>query len=706
MHALISAQRPYPIPTWAQRGRLRWTWVVAEGLTFFKRGGANVETYTWMDVWEAHCHEEATVARLAEAGFNCLTTHFFSGFGLIAEAPEIERARALARCCHDYGLRVLAYITLAALCPETFRHEVPQMDDWLARDPGGRPLWAGPRHYWRVRPSLAHPDYRAYLGRVIEAALAEGDFDGVWFEGCEPVISYCATYRRRWQEFIASHTDFYQRKCHYPDIKFLEPPPVCVPGDPLWMDWETFCQQLFIETLRELHGQVKAYGSDKLLVASGALQEHLPWEEYAAYLDAVYLPNPWAPGVRNQHISNQSALYLLADAAGLTAIGSGYRLREDTYFHDLPSVEEGLLHVAEGLFFGGQASSAHWAMLPQGADRVRPLDLVFECEPWSCAFERPDRFEMLQTFHAFCERTARLHHPYRSAATIAILHSRESLLFDRETTLLNLRAAQLACLKNHLPCDILPSRELSRLEEYDVLIVPEQPCVSKEAMAQVVEFVRAGGGLILFGQAAARARRGRFRPVGWLRQALGLGEEPAPLPNAQVVAVGAGRVLSLPVLAVEPAEYAPHDPDPSGQWDWLADAVRDISAQPVPVTLEGPPTLLCRPYYLADGTLVVHLLNYDVEHPVGNARLIVRFDVAADREAVCYRPEDENFGTPLDWLAAPGGFALPLPPIIVYAVVELSSGQPSPRAREEEAERPEPLRAPFVPEQVWEETIA
>ena len=50
------------------------------------------------------------VNRLSKMGINCLTTHYFKGFGLNAEAAEMERVRKFIDCCHRYGILVFTYI--------------------------------------------------------------------------------------------------------------------------------------------------------------------------------------------------------------------------------------------------------------------------------------------------------------------------------------------------------------------------------------------------------------------------------------------------------------------------------------------------------------------------------------------------------------------------------------------------------------------
>jgi len=672
--------RPWPLPRWAARGRLRWCWLGGRGLTWYKRAGARVETFTWLEEWYDHSFQPATIAKLADAGFNLVTLPAFSGFGRRTEAHWLARLPELVERCHEVGIRALAAVEMGGLCLETMPADAVPFESWLHRSPDGRIVRPRPEQYWRGLPDLTCEGYRDWLGGLLLELLQAG-FDGVWLADTEPRYGYAPAAIAAWQEFIAEYTDFYGRKCGYPTYEHLAPPPVEAPGDPLWLDWIDFWQQRFQAALADYNDRIKSYDAERLTVISGAFQEAHPWEGYRGHVDGVHLQNPWSPGVESDEVVSQAAIYLISDAAELLAFGDGLR-REGAGLCDLPTAEECELALAEGMFFGGQPAAAGWAGFPEGIDAASPLNGAFErAEPWQCAFERSDRLEVTRRFNQFCEGHVTLHESRRSAATIAILHSRDSLRFEREATILNLRAAQLACLRRHLPADVLVSDDLAKLEQYDVLIVPEQACLSQAALERVAGWVQAGGGLILVGEAAVRARRGRLRPPDWLGRMLGLGGSRWSLPNAEVVHAGAGRVLALPALGVEPFVYPVDAPDPSAGWEWLTDAVHDVSAWRLPVTLDGPETLFCRSYWLDNGDLAVMLLNYDPDHPADDVTLALDLDWPSGvPEVVLHRPGDEGDGVSLQPCRDGEGMIVRLPRITVYAVAEVRA-EPRPARR-------------------------
>ena len=84
-------------PAWLSNEQMRWAWVSWEPLMMYRRHGGIFETMEaaayWIEDWFSRIHTEEYVCKLKEAGFNCITTHFHKGFGMVAEAEEMEMTR-------------------------------------------------------------------------------------------------------------------------------------------------------------------------------------------------------------------------------------------------------------------------------------------------------------------------------------------------------------------------------------------------------------------------------------------------------------------------------------------------------------------------------------------------------------------------------------------------------------------------------------
>ena len=86
-------------PTWVKKGGLRWVWGLWEPLMFYRRAGYGSATAVgsalWNEAYYNRMHSEEIIGQLAEIGVNCISTHYFKGFGMVAEAEEQEKAADL-----------------------------------------------------------------------------------------------------------------------------------------------------------------------------------------------------------------------------------------------------------------------------------------------------------------------------------------------------------------------------------------------------------------------------------------------------------------------------------------------------------------------------------------------------------------------------------------------------------------------------------
>jgi len=91
-----------------------------------------------------------------------VTTHFYKGFGLRAEAEEMARAADFTRRAHARGIRVLGYHQFSTVIYETLLDEIPNLRDWIQRAPDGSLQTYGSAT-WRWRACPIHDAFIAYL---------------------------------------------------------------------------------------------------------------------------------------------------------------------------------------------------------------------------------------------------------------------------------------------------------------------------------------------------------------------------------------------------------------------------------------------------------------------------------------------------------------------------------------------------------------
>jgi len=185
-------------------GALYWAWWGWEPWEHHRRAGGTTGAVDgsshWLHQWYARLHSEELVEQMAKAGVNMAVNHFFKGFGLEHERTEQERTAQLVQLAHKHGIRVIGYCQLRSLYYETFMLEEPSAENWIQRDPFGRPIvWN--KQYFRWTPCINCREFRDYQKRVVRVGLEETGLDGFNFDNCMSLPCYCPRCEkafRRW----------------------------------------------------------------------------------------------------------------------------------------------------------------------------------------------------------------------------------------------------------------------------------------------------------------------------------------------------------------------------------------------------------------------------------------------------------------------------------------------------------------------------
>jgi len=244
----------------------------------------------------------------------------------------------------------------------------------------------------------------------------------------------------------------------------------------------------------------------------------------------------------------------------------------------------------------------------------------------------------------------------RSVPQVALLHSQSHYYANtnqapyggaNEGATAPLQGALQALLENHYHVDVMNEDELRRrLNEYNLLVVAEQTSLPPRLVSDIVQYVRAGGRLLVTGAETVRlfrdvlglsfegeasertfclpadgeavTVRGNWQVIRCesarellpLMKSEEVAEAPAPVPSAAVNEIGKGIAGAVPGPVFE-AYNSTHYPR-------LRTFVRDVLkevAGPQQVQLEGPPCV-----HVAvrekEGKTIVHLVNLSTGHPL------------------------------------------------------------------------------------------
>lgn len=164
---------------------LYWAWWGWEPLAHYRRmgrmvGGVDARSPT-IEQWFDRLHSEPLAKQMAGLGINLAVTHFFKGFGLVAERAEQQRTATLVKFAHAHGIKVIGYCQSGSLYYEQFLAEQPRAAEWIKRDEKGElRTWGGAKFRWA--PCILSREFRDYMKQAIRVGLQEVGLDGLHFD--------------------------------------------------------------------------------------------------------------------------------------------------------------------------------------------------------------------------------------------------------------------------------------------------------------------------------------------------------------------------------------------------------------------------------------------------------------------------------------------------------------------------------------------
>lgn len=483
-------------PSWIAPGRLRWVWGLWEPIELYARGGYGAgvgdgrATGHWVRGWYERMHSDEVLDQLAEAGINLLTTHYYKGFGLQAEAAEMERAADLARRAHARGIRVLGYHQFSSVMYETMLDEVPNLEDWIQRAPDGSlRTYGGATWRWQACPS--HDGFIEYLKRVMKQCVVDDWLDGVEFDGTA-YDCHCEKCQGLFREYLGERFHAPLERFGLPHLRHVRIPPRWNEKDPVWQEWVRFRMDLMGNRLRELRHYVHDLNPEAALVTyedSPALHKKtrtrlLP--DSGDYLDLAVAESHDMPQVfegqlitKIRHLQEGTAIgQMVLSTDWLRQASGGVSLAKE------PDPVE--LDMAECLACGGHVLTATWALR---SGEKRDGSAFFELAPFNGA---------LRKYMGFCREHEGLYEGSKPAANIWVYHSLASLCFDHSRAYNSILGWEQALL-GRVAFRMAKEAHLSGLGARDVLIVAEQSCLSDAECEALRAAVVRGVGLVITG---------------------------------------------------------------------------------------------------------------------------------------------------------------------------------------------------------------
>ena len=445
----------------------------------------------------AYEHSEEVVTRLKARGITWIRTHFFKGFGLAAEAEEMELSRNFIALCHRHGIKAEIYTQWGTLQYETFLAEVPEMKDWAALDRHGEPYTIHYGHQdYRWIPCASRNGYWKYYEKVLQAGLDSGA-DGFGFDNVEnpmlPDICYCPECQRGFVRFLKAK---YQPETpegktlaterfgfavldhiRLPRFNVWNPPFAHAHlRNPVFQEWLDFRCENLRRRIEEIWNYVKSRKREMAI----EYNVYPPLGENAAYFQGIDMHRllPWMdctwnerPPMPSQFKSDGSFYhkvhaFKLAEAFGCLAF-TGHAEYSPTHGQMQIGIAEALAFNGGNITFLGYTTH-----ISEGARKEADAFIEFRAK-------HPELYANTRS----AARVGLVEHANTLALNCVEPHYAEVLAIN-------------GLLGGQIPFDLVPEITPEWLGKYSVVVLPDVECLSDREAAAIGEYVRDGGAVV------------------------------------------------------------------------------------------------------------------------------------------------------------------------------------------------------------------
>lgn len=471
-----------------------WTFGNHEPITMYKRvgrkttGGAEGNSL-WVEEWH-HWFDSAESAKLMQKlGLTHLHSRFYKGMGWEFESKDFPNVQKFVKNCHDYKVKVLAYVQYFTLYYEIMKKEYPNLEDWASRDINGKIQCYG-GSYFRWLPCPNAPELEALLKKTVEIALKQGDFDGIMYDNLAAGLPcYCSRCQTLFKEHLRKIANP-EKRFGLPTVEYMSAPPI-ISGeikDPLCQEWIRFRCNRMNALFHRLLVYARQCRPDALITGNtwdynqpdSALRFGIEPSDFSDNFDFILSQNLNVPGFSRGYMMNRVHELELGAALNIPMLAlcdSDGGKSSDNYY--LPLIEDAV--------FGGIPAD-RTIISPDRKEMVNRKEL-----------ER--RRPLLDQFR----RTVRENKIALSAeafAPVRILYSVDSMVFSKDSWNAFFTAEEIL-LKNHIPFGLLimKSGQVKTIPgDCKILVIPDQRCLSDAVLKDLVHFVQNGGRLISLGE--------------------------------------------------------------------------------------------------------------------------------------------------------------------------------------------------------------
>ena len=502
--------------TKAQPDMMVWTWCGWEPLQFYRRLGGFHEQQEgnalWADGWRALLDSEMCARKLAEAGINWVTTHFYKGFGLGAEAEEIAATGRMIANYHRHGVKVFTYIQYGTIMGETLVAEEAAAAAWGRLDWNGQhdghPYEYGDQ-YWRAKPCVNQAGFVDYLLKCVDRAIEYGA-DGIWIDNLNADGCHCESCQKAFQDFLRRDIADPWRELGLKTFDRVRIPRAERPRDPSFQSWVRFRCEETRAGLSRLVARARQRKPDVVFAVNigignhqRALIENGNWFGNLDGVDLTYAENGLFPAWRDDRIVSQHWPMGIGESLGIgTVPGAGPHQQPALYLRPLaPDRRQLRRSFAESALFGARVFGGPFGLRGEdgGAEPILLRDVEYGRRHRELVDWYAGRWPLLAASV--------------NAAPVAVLYSQEAMIGDERAARQAFEATVQLLLQNQIPFRyILGDRLAKQLDEsVKLLVLPHVLPVSDAQAAAVRAFVKNGSRVLATGRTSLYDEKMRQR---------------------------------------------------------------------------------------------------------------------------------------------------------------------------------------------------
>jgi hypothetical protein len=660
-------------------------WPNHEPVAFYLRRGRHAED--WIEAYERQ-HAPENVRLMAKAGVRYGRLHFYKGFGLNLEMPEIEKSRKMSELMHQLGMKVSVYVA-GTMFVESFYREVPEAAKWEQRDQWDRPVYYSDTQTYRHFACPNEPAYRGYIKKVLKIAVESIKADQIFFDNFflqpEPKSCRCPRCRKGFTEFLRRRYPTREaafRRFGYPDADYVQvnewdvfnrPEDLVTVDDPVLQEWTRFRAESLTRHCAELYDYIKGLNPN---ISVGFNLKGI-YGLNRIWRNAVYHPlfqgkidfSPFDVGGMEARLD--------ARTGALVSEIRSYKMARTLGF----SYETGGGPLEFALFM---------AFNPQ----KQIQGYGYQGGPWNTrGVERSFSAEA----EFFREYSDRYFTETENVADVAVVRTWASMAHSIVATLVPAILMEQVLIQHKVPFDLLFDEQMDRIDRYRAVVLAGQEALSGAWVDKLAAYVRNGGTLVFTGNTGHYNEWREMRTANPLLALMG-GKR---LSAVTVQAVGKGKLVYIPDLTLrakgqaaearrigiagDETSLAVSGPVRSGSFpaaDWVLPenhaavhrAVTGNLREPVSVTAGAPLTtvmeVLNRP---KTGETILHFVNFDSKTAQAGFPVRLRAQFAGRKVASvnAFCPELDQ-PRKLEFAEQGGEVTFTVPPVKVYSMVVVS----------------------------------